>query len=85
MEQIDILMATYNGEKYIKEQIESILKQNNVDLTLFIYDDISKDSTIEILKEYEDRARFVWERCYLTYEQQREIVDNLLKEFVKDV
>ena len=52
MEQIDILMATYNSEKYIREQIESILNQTYSNFKLIISDDCSNDSTREILKEY---------------------------------
>ncbi|MEG2756319.1 MAG: glycosyltransferase, partial [Mucinivorans sp.] len=37
--QILILMATYNGEKYIKEQIESLLNQSNKNWDLLISDD----------------------------------------------
>jgi len=53
MEKIVILMSTYNGEKYIKTQIDSILAQANVDFTLIIRDDGSTDSTINILNKYE--------------------------------
>lgn len=49
---ITVLMATYNGEKYIKEQIESILRQTNVSINLLIRDDGSTDSTVTIIKEY---------------------------------
>lgn len=49
---IDILMATYNGEKYLKEQLDSILNQTYKDFRLLISDDASKDSTIKILEEY---------------------------------
>lgn len=49
---ITVLMSTYNGEKYIREQIDSILKQKNVEVRLFIRDDGSTDNTVEILKEY---------------------------------
>ncbi|MGL4912814.1 MAG: glycosyltransferase family 2 protein [Romboutsia sp.] len=49
---VDILMATYNGEKYIKEQIESILNQTHKNLHLIIYDDCSSDTTRKILSEY---------------------------------
>ena len=55
MEQIDILMATYNGEKYLKEQIESILNQTYSNIRLIISDDCSKDKTREIIKEYEKK------------------------------
>ncbi len=49
---IDILMATYNGEDYIKEQINSILDQSFQEFRLIICDDQSDDKTFEILKEY---------------------------------
>ena len=55
MEQIDILLTTYNGEKYLKEQIDSILNQTYTNFRLLISDDCSKDSTIKILKEYEQK------------------------------
>lgn len=55
MEQIDILLATYNGEKYLKEQLDSILNQTYSNFRLLISDDCSKDSTKEILKEYEKK------------------------------
>lgn len=56
---IDILMATYNGEKYLKEQIDSILNQTYKNINLIIADDCSKDSTREILKEYEQKDKRV--------------------------
>lgn len=52
---ITVLMSTYNGEKYLKEQLDSILSQENVDLLIFIRDDGSNDSTLEILNEYKKR------------------------------
>ena len=54
-EQIDVLLATYNGEKYLKEQIDSILNQTYKNIKLIISDDCSTDKTVEILKEYESR------------------------------
>ena len=50
---VEILMATYNGEKYLKEQIESIINQSYNDWTLLIRDDKSKDNTVSIIEEYE--------------------------------
>lgn len=50
---VDILMATYNGEKYLKEQIESIINQSYDNWTLLIRDDKSKDNTVSIIEEYE--------------------------------
>ena len=49
---IAILLSTYNGEKYIKEQIESLLDQTIKNWFLVIRDDGSHDKTVEILKEY---------------------------------
>ena len=54
-ETVDVLLATYNGEKYIREQIESILNQTYKNIRLIISDDCSKDNTPEILKEYEKK------------------------------
>lgn len=48
-----VLLSSYNGEKYIKAQIDSVLKQKGVDISLIIRDDGSSDNTINILKQYE--------------------------------
>ena len=56
-EPIDILLATYNGEKYIKEQIDSILNQTYKNIKLIISDDFSKDRTPEILREYAEKDK----------------------------
>ena len=42
-----VVMSTYNGEKYIEEQIDSIMKQESVKTILYVRDDNSKDSTVE--------------------------------------
>lgn len=47
-----VIMATYNGEKYVSEQIESILAQENVSVHLHISDDCSTDRTYEICARY---------------------------------
>lgn len=49
---VQVLLSTYNGEKYIKEQIDSILKQKDVNVRLLIRDDGSTDGTNEILLSY---------------------------------
>ncbi len=56
---IDILMATYNGERFLREQIDSILEQSFSDFRLLISDDLSKDNTREILNEYVKKDRRV--------------------------
>ena len=54
-ERIAILMATYNGAKYLREQIDSILSQTSNLWHLYIHDDGSKDGTMEILNDYTTR------------------------------
>lgn len=49
---IDILMATYNGEKFLDEQIQSIINQDYSEWRLFIRDDKSTDQTITIVRKY---------------------------------
>ena len=56
---VSVAMATYNGEKYIKEQINSILKNLKQDDELVISDDGSKDDTIRIIQEYQKEDRRV--------------------------
>lgn len=50
-------MSTYNGESYLREQIESILNQKHNDICLLIRDDGSADGTVSIIKEYADNYR----------------------------
>lgn len=64
MEKINILMATYNGRKYLREQIDSILNQTYSDFRLFISDDASTDSTVKILEEYEKKDKRVEIYCH---------------------
>ena len=52
---VAVIMSTYNGEKYLAEQLDSILAQDGVHVELFIRDDGSKDSTRDILLSYAER------------------------------
>ena len=52
MASVLVIMATYNGEEHVEEQIESILEQSDVDVSLYISDDCSTDHTLEICKRY---------------------------------
>jgi len=52
---IEILMATYNGEKYLRPQINSILRQSFTDWRLIIRDDCSTDGTVAIIQEYQEQ------------------------------
>lgn len=47
-----VLMSTYNGSKFLEEQVKSILNQEDVNVKLVVRDDGSTDSTIEILSKY---------------------------------
>lgn len=50
---VAVFLATYNGQKYLKEQIDSILSQNNVHVDIYCNDDGSSDDTFKIIKEYQ--------------------------------
>ena len=49
-----VLLATYNGGKYIAELLDSLLAQDDRDFRCFAHDDGSKDETIEILRKYKN-------------------------------
>lgn len=51
---VSVLLSTYNGHQYIRELVDSVLVQEDVDLKLQVRDDGSSDDTIEILKSYND-------------------------------
>lgn len=50
---ISVAMCTYNGEKYIKEQLDSILQQTYKNIEVIITDDCSTDNTIDIIQKYQ--------------------------------
>lgn len=52
MKKVQILISTYNGEKYLIEQLESLIIQDYPDINILIRDDGSKDNTLAILNEY---------------------------------
>ena len=52
MNNVAVLMSTYNGSKYLREQIDSILRQEDANIHLFIRDDGSRDDTTRIIDEY---------------------------------
>lgn len=53
---VQVFLSTYNGEKYLKEQIESLLRQENTEVSILVRDDGSTDGTVEILRSYADRG-----------------------------
>ena len=50
-----ILLATYNGQKYIEKQLNTILAQTDVDIEILISDDNSTDNTLSLLNNYAKR------------------------------
>lgn len=61
MKRVCVLMSTYNGEKYLEEQLDSILNQKgDFSLDILVRDDGSKDNTISILKKYSDENKLTW-------------------------
>ena len=51
---ITVCLASYNGQNFIKEQIESILSQLSAIDELIVSDDISSDSTLDIVNSFKD-------------------------------
>lgn len=52
---VEILMATYNGEKFLSDQLESILNQTHQNLRILIRDDGSTDTTLQIIERYKSQ------------------------------
>lgn len=57
MKSVCVLLSTYNGEKFLEEQIDSLLKQEGVDLKILARDDGSSDNTLSILKKYSENHK----------------------------
>ena len=51
---VAILMATFNGKAFIREQLDSLLSQSFSDFCLYVHDDGSNDGTKDILEEYQN-------------------------------
>lgn len=52
---VSVVMTTYNGELFLREQLDSILCQTYPIHELIVQDDCSTDNTVEIIKEYATR------------------------------
>ncbi|MEY8433136.1 glycosyltransferase [Lachnospiraceae bacterium 48-42] len=55
-----VIIATYNGGKYLAEQLESVLYQENVNVSILVRDDASSDDTQIILNSYKDAGKLEW-------------------------
>lgn len=61
MNKILVLLSTYNGEKYLNEQLESIRAQCCVDVRVLVRDDGSKDNTINLMKNFKKKYPSLFE------------------------
>ena len=55
-----VLLSTYNGEKYLEEQLQSLFAQKNVHIDILVRDDGSTDSTHQILDKYKNLGNLDW-------------------------
>lgn len=55
MYNVQVLLSSYNGEKYIARQLDTILAQKGVEVSVLVRDDGSTDRTTDILKDYEEK------------------------------
>ena len=54
LKKVQVLLSTYNGQKYLKELMDSVLTQDYPNLEILVRDDGSSDNTLNILKKYSD-------------------------------
>lgn len=71
---VTIIMPVFNGEKFLKKSIESVLEQTYTDFLLLIINDGSTDKTEQIIREYNDKRI-----CYVRNEKNLGIVKTLNK------
>jgi len=72
---ISVVIATYNGEKYLEQQLDSILSQTLPPAELIICDDCSIDRTLTILEKYRKRGLLT----YVRNDRQLGLIDNFKK------
>lgn len=62
-ELVEIVMTTYNGERFVAGQLRSLLSQTHKNIRIQVYDDLSSDGTEAIVKEFADRdERVIWHK-----------------------
>lgn len=79
---ISVCMATYNGEKFLREQLDSILGQLSAEDEIIISDDGSTDATLKIIETYQDN------RIHLHHSTQKNLIinfENALKRATGDL
>ncbi|WP_102407629.1 glycosyltransferase [Parabacteroides bouchesdurhonensis] len=68
VEKISVVMCTYNGAKYLKEQLDSIINQTYPIYEMIIQDDCSTDDTMTILQEYANKFSYI--KVFQNFEQK---------------
>jgi len=80
IKKISVVLCTYNGEKFLKEQIDSIINQTYPIYELIIQDDCSTDATIKIIHEYEKKYPLI--KVYIN-KSQLGVSNNFFSAFTK--
>lgn len=75
---ISVVMTTYNGSSFIREQLESVLAQTVLPREIVIVDDLSTDDTFDIIKEYAESHPMI---CYARNDQRVGAHQNFRKAF----
>ena len=62
---VNILLATYNGEKFLKTQLDSLIEQTYENIDIYVRDDCSTDNTVEFIKNYINTSRTaIYDYCF---------------------
>ncbi len=59
MKSVLVFLSTFNGEKYLRPLLDSLISQEGIELNVFIRDDGSKDGTLDIITEYASNYSFI--------------------------
>jgi len=73
---VHILMSTYNGHKFLREQLDSIFKQTYSNFTLYVRDDGSNDDTNELLEEYIKEHRLGEDKVIIVKNKEKKNLGN---------
>lgn len=76
---ISVITATYNSAQTLRDTIESVLRQNCADIEHIVVDGASKDETVSIIKEYEQRYQDMGAQLRWISEPDKGIYDAMNK------